>query len=294
MKHIFIILSILAASLTATAQEKNFFQLPIIPDSLQLLQDRTDFMVEHYWDFCDLKKAFSSRDKMAEAFDTYLSFMPYASADVVYTSVDNFMNKISKNGKNVLFIGELAEQKLYSDSAAFQSDELFLRFANAVVNNKKVDKTAKLRYQHLVNILSNSQPGMIAPSFEYTDIFNVEGKFAVDTTKVCTILFFNDPECTDCNLARIRLDADVMTRRLVADKRVDIVSIYASEPNQEWIELAMNYPKEWLTVASEEVNELYDMRHTPTFYILNPNGAIVLRTYSVDDIITIMTRLNQY
>ena len=294
MKHIFIILSILAASLTATAQEKNFFQLPIIPDSLQLLQDRTDFMVEHYWDFCDLKKAFSSRDKMAEAFDTYLSFMPYASADVVYTSVDNFMNKISKNGKNVLFIGELAEQKLYSDSAAFQSDELFLRFANAVVNNKKVDKTAKLRYQHLVNILSNSQPGMIAPSFEYTDIFNVEGKFAVDTTKVCTILFFNDPECTDCNMARIRLDADVMTRRLVADKRVDIVSIYASEPNQEWIELAMNYPKEWLTVASEEVNELYDMRHTPTFYILNPNGAIVLRTYSVDDIITIMTRLNQY
>lgn len=294
MKHIFIILSILAASLTATAQEKNFFQLPIIPDSLQLLQDRTDFMVEHYWDFCDLKKAFSSRDKMAEAFDTYLSFMPYASADVVYASVDNFMNKISKNGKNVLFIGELAEQKLYSDSAAFQSDELFLRFANAVVNNKKVDKTAKLRYQHLVNILSNSQPGMIAPSFEYTDIFNVEGKFAVDTTKVCTILFFNDPECTDCNLARIRLDADVMTRRLVEDKRVDIVSIYASEPNQEWIELAMNYPKEWLTVASEEVYELYDMRHTPTFYILNPNGAIVLRTYSVDDIITIMTRLNQY
>ncbi len=294
MKHIFILLTILAASLTAGAQDKTFFQLPIIPDSLQHLQDRSDFMVTHYWDFCDLKKAFSSRDKMAEAFDTYLSFMPYASADVVYAGIDNFMSRIAKNGKNVLFIGELAEEKLYSDSAVLQSDELFLYFAKAVVNNKKVDKTSKLRFQHLINILSNSQPGNIAPSFEYTDIYNTSGKFAVDTTKVCTVLFFNDPECSDCNMARIRLDADVMTRRLVENKRVDIVSIYASESSPEWIEQAMDYPNEWLNVASEEVNDLYDMRRTPVFYLLNPNGAIVLRTYSVDDIITIMTRLNQY
>lgn len=294
MRQILILLSIFVASISAAAQDKSFFQLPIIPDSLQLLQERTDFMVKHYWDFCDLKKAFSSRDKMAEAFDTYLSFMPYASADVVYASVDNFMKKISKDGKNVLFIGELAEQKLYSDTAIIQSDELFLRFANAVVNNKKVDKTAKLRYQHLVNIVSNSQPGKIAPSFEYTDIYNGTGTFTVDTTKVCTVLFFNDPECSDCNMARIRLNADAITRILIEKGKVDIVSIYASEPNQEWIEQAMDYPKEWLTVASEEVNDLYDMRSTPVFYLLNPNGAIVLRTYSVDDIITIMTRLNQY
>ena len=95
-------------------------------------------------------------------------------------------------------------------------------------------------------------------------------------------------------MARIRLNADAITRILIEKGKVDIVSIYASEPNQEWIEQAMDYPKEWLTVASEEVNDLYDMRSTPVFYLLNPNGAIVLRTYSVDDIITIMTRLNQY
>lgn len=294
MKHILVILSVFVASLTAGAQENSFFQLPIIPDSLQTLQDRTDFMVKHYWDFCDLKKAFSSRDKMSEAFDTYLSFMPYASADVVYAGVDNFMKQISKNSKNVLFIGELAEQKLYSDTAILQSDELFLRFANAIVNNKKVDKTAKLRYQHLVKVLSNSQPGSIAPTFEYSDIYNSTGKFSVDTTKVCTVLFFNDPECSDCNMARIRLDGDAITRRLVENGKVDIVSVYASESNQEWIEQAMNYPKEWLTVASEEVNDLYDMRRTPVFYLLNPNGAIVLRTYNVNDVITIMARLDQY
>ena len=294
MKHILVILSILAASLTVGAQDKAFFQIPIIPDSLQTLQDRTDFMVQHYWDYCDLKKAFSSRDKMADAFDTYLSFMPYASAEVVYAGVADFMKKISKDKNNVLFIGELAEQKLYSDSAEIQSDELFLCFAKEIVNNKKVDKTSKLRYQHLINILTNSQPGKIAPAFDYTDIFKSDGRFAIDTTKVCTILFFNDPECTDCNMARIRLDADIMTRRLVENGKVDIISIYASEYNQDWVEQAMDYPKEWKTVASEEVNDLYDLRHSPSFYILNPNGAIVLRTYSVDDIITIMTRLNQY
>lgn len=292
MKKILIILSLLIGSMSAMAQDNNaFFQLPVIPDSLQNLQDRTDFMVTHYWDFCDLNKAFSSRDKMAEAFDTYLSFMPYASATVVYAGVDNFMKKISKKPANVLFIGELAENKLYSDSAEIQSDELFLRFAQAIVDNGKVDKASKMRYRHLVDVLSGSQPGQIARPFSYTDLYGTQGTFAVDTAKICTVLFFNDPDCSDCNMARIRLDADVKTRMLVEGGKVDIVSIYASDPDQNWTEQAMNYPKEWLTVASEQVNDLYDMRHTPTFYILNPNGAILARTPNVTDIIAVMSHL---
>lgn len=292
MKKILIILSLFLSSAAATAQNSSFFQLPVIPDSLQLLQDRTDYMVTHYWDFCDLKKAFSSRDKMAEAFDTYLSFMPYASAQTVFDSVDRFMNSVGKKAENALFIGELAEAKLYSDTAEMQSDELFLRFANAIVDNNKIDKNSKLRYRHLIKVLSGSQPGQIAPAFDYTDLFGGKGSFAVDSAKVCTVLFLNDPDCSDCNMARLRLDADALTRRLVEKGRVDIVSVYPSEPTQEWTEQAMNYPSQWKTVASEQVNDLYDMRRMPTFYLLNPNGAIVLRTPDVNHILAVMAKLN--
>lgn len=292
MKYLIALTAMLAA-LCAKAQDNIFFQLPVIPDELQTLQDRSDYMVKHYWDFCDLNKSFSSRDKMADAFDVYLSFMPYASAETVYAEVDRFMEKIGKKPENVLFIGELAEGKLYSDTAEMQSDELFLLFANAIVKNKKVDKTSKLRYQHLSNVLTASAPGSLAPKFNYTRLNGENGTFAVDTTKTGTILFFNDPDCEDCRMARLRLDTDILTRKMIDGGRMALVSVYPSEPSTEWREQAAGYPSSWISVASDDVNELYDMRVMPMFYVINPNGAILLKTVNVNDIIDIMARLNQ-
>lgn len=292
MKY-FIALTALLASLCAKALDNAFFQLPVIPDELQTLQERSDYMVQHYWDFCDLNKAFSSRDKMADAFDVFLSFMPYASAETVYAEVDKFMDKIGKKPENVLFIGELAEAKLYSDTAEMQSDDLFVAFANAIVKNKKVDKTSKLRYQHLANVLTASAPGALAPKFDYTGLNGEKGTFAVDSAKIGTILFFNDPDCEDCRMARLRLDTDILTRRMIDGGRMTLISVYPSEPTAEWREQSAGYPASWLTVASEDVNDLYDMRVMPIFYVINPNGAILLKTVNVNDIIDIMARLNQ-
>lgn len=292
MKRIIFSLAILASAIGLGAQDaKTFFQLPVIPDEMKTLQERSDYLMEHYWDYCDIDKAFSSRDKMADAFDTYLSFIPYASATVVYEQVGKFMDLVGKKPQNALFIGELAEGKLYSDTATMQSDELFVMFAKKIVDNKKIDKTSKLRYQHLIQVLEGSAPGAMAPVFGYEDAFGEKGSFAVDTTKIGTILFFNDPDCDDCQLAKLRLDTDIVTRRMVEGGKMDIVTVYASEATPEWIQKALDLPKEWKNVASEQVNDLYDLRITPMFYVINPNGAILMKTVNVNDIISIMSRL---
>lgn len=292
-----IILTIILGSLlasTASAQNtgnSQFFELPKIPAELENIHDRTDYLIEHYWDFCDLDKAFSSRDKMAEAFDTYISLMPIATVNTVYSVVPAFMKKISKKPANVLFIGELAESKLYSDSATFPNDELFVLFANEIINNKKVDKNSKLRYQHLVQVLTGSCEGAIVPPFEYTDLLGNKGTFAVDTTRVGTILFINDPDCDNCSRARLRLDTDILTRRMIENGKIDLYNIFPADGDADWIEQSMNLPKEWHTVASEQVNELFDMRMMPMFYVINPNGVILLKTPDVNAIIRIMAEL---
>lgn len=291
MKQIIILVTFLLG-LCASAQEKPYFQLPLIPDSLTTLQQRTDFMVQHYWDFCDLKKAFSSRDKMAESFHTYLSFMPYASADVAYASIGKFMDKISRQPDDVLFIGEQAEAILYSDTAEMQSDELYLLFAKAIADNKKVDKNSKLRYQHQAKILSRSQTGMIAPEFDYSDIMGATQHFAPDTTCVATILYFNDPDCSECNMAKLRLDADIKTNRLIDSGRVKIVSITPGGVTDQWQLKASSYPASWRIGASDEIDEIYDIRQTPSFYIIDNHGKIVLKNGDIDIVLRVMSMLN--
>ncbi len=291
MKRFLLILSLIV-SLKASAQDKDlFFQLPIIPDTLTTLQDRCDYMVTHYWDFCDTKKAFSSRDKMAQAFNVYLSFMPYASAQTVTESVGKFMKRIEKQPADVLFIGELAEGNLYSDTAEFQSDALYLQFAEAVVRNKKVNKDSKLRFQHQINILGKSQIGMIAPAFEYIDRQGDTHAFEPDTACMANILFFNDPDCSDCNMARLRLDADIKTNRLIEEGVVKIFGITPGEPSPEWTEYAARYPQTWTVGVSPQVDETYDLRTSPAFYVLDSKGKIILKHSDINVILNIMSQL---
>ena len=210
-----LIISISASAQVNGAVSQQFFQLPIIPDSIVSFQNRCDFMVTHYWDFCDLKKAFSSRDKMADAFKMYISFMPYASADVVFKSVDKFLGGISKKPDDMLFIARLAENNIYADTAEFQSEQLYTHFIDGILKSKKLDKNSREYYEKQASVLHNSQEGMMAPSFDITDSQGTKTKFVTDTAQFATLLMFMVPGDSDAELAKTRLNANIKTSQLI-------------------------------------------------------------------------------
>lgn len=75
---------------------------------------------------------------MAESFNTYLSFMPYATAEVSHASVAKFLKSLEKQPNDLLFIAREAENSLFTDSAEFSGENLYLMFAQAVAQNKKL------------------------------------------------------------------------------------------------------------------------------------------------------------
>lgn len=291
MKHFIISLFALLMSTTAFsqangAQTQQFFQLPIIPDSIQNFQRRCDYMVTHYWDFCDLKKAFSSRDKMAQAFDTYLSFMPYSSADAVFASVDKFMKAISKKAEDVAFITELAEGSLYADTAQFESEELYMHFIDNALKVKKLDKQLKQKYQMQASILHNSQEGMQAPKFDFVDADGNRGAYEPDTTQFATVLMFTVPGSTEGDLAKLRLDADIKTNQLVECGRVKIYCMAVEEGNGNF-----SGPEGWVNGYAPTAKEIYDTRHLPMFYIVNSSGTILKKGSAVEPLLAVMQQL---
>ena len=139
---------------SAQTMPETYFPYPLVPDSIQTLDGRSNFLITHFWDFCDLKKGFSSRAKMAGAFKDYLSFMPYANARVVHKSIAKFLKDIEKQPEDMVFIAHTAEQLVHSDTAQIFSDELYLPFAQAVVNNKRVKKEDKEYFAPQVKVLT--------------------------------------------------------------------------------------------------------------------------------------------
>lgn len=278
-----LVISISASAQVNGAVSQQFFQLPIIPDSIVSFQNRCDFMVTHYWDFCDLKKAFSSRDKMADAFKMYISFMPYASADVVFKSVDKFLGGISKKPDDMLFIARLAENNIYADTAEFQSEQLYTHFIDGILKSKKLDKNSREYYEKQASVLHNSQEGMIAPSFDITDSQGAKTKFVTDTAQFATLLMFMVPGDSDAELAKTRLNANIKTSQLVKSGMLKIYCI-ATKNNGE----RFTSPEGWTSGFAPGIEEIYDVRKSPMFYIINSEGKILKKGNELEPVLNVM------
>ncbi len=278
-----LVISIAASAQVNGAVSQQSFQLPIIPDSIVSFQNRCDFMVTHYWDFCDLKKAFSSRDKMADAFKMYISFMPYASADVVFKSVDKFLGGISKKPDDMLFIARLAENNIYADTAEFQSEQLYTHFIDGILKSKKLDKNSREYYEKQASVLHNSQEGMMAPSFDITDSQGAKTKFVTDTAQFATLLMFMVPGDSDAELAKTRLNANIKTSQLVKSGMLKIYCI-ATKNNGE----RFTSPEGWTSGFAPGIEEIYDVRKSPMFYIINSEGKILKKGNELEPVLNVM------
>lgn len=281
-------------AVTTVVAQETYFPYPTPPESLTTLSQRTNYLVEHFWERCNLKSAFSSRAKLAEAFRDYVSFMPYASADTVHASIAELINGVKKGDKkNLLTLGEIAEATLYSDTAEVMSDELYLPFAKAVADNKKIPAASRARFDHQVRVLTNSMVGATAPAMA----FETPGGDKSDLSKIespYTLLFFNDPDCEDCALVKVRLAADFNTRQLIEKGILKIVSIYPDEPSEEWRDDCKSYPESWIIGASPEADDLFDMRHAPVMYFLDKDHKILTKNMLIDNVIDAFTIINNH
>lgn len=279
-----------AYSQTYTGQIKTdrYITLPMIPDSITTLQGRTDYLVSHYWDFCDMKKIFSSRTKMAEEFKNYLMLMPHASQRGAHRAVASLLRKLDKQPDDMLFLARKAEEFVHSDTSEIYSDELYLPFAVAVAGNKRIDKAVREPYEHQARILAATQKGAPAPAFEYTDRQGNTGVYEPDTTVSLTVIFFNDPDCMDCTLARARLNSNIKATDYVKEGIMRIVAVSPTAADASWQRMAEGYPEEWQVLAAPDVDDIYDIRTTPSFYVLDHEGKIVLKNIDIEQLVKMM------
>lgn len=291
MKKLFFSIFLTVAATIPLSGAETYFPYPTPPEALTTLSERTNYLVEHFWERCNLKSAFSSRAKLAGAFRDYVSFMPYASADTVHASIAQLIEKVKGDKNNLLTLGEIAESTLYGDSAEVLSDELYIPFAAAVAANKKIPAAARARFEHQARVLANSQVGAIAPALSFvsadgskSDLSKVESPYI--------LLFFNDPDCDDCALVKARLAADFSTRQLIDKGILKIVSIYPDAPSEEWKESAARYPETWVAGASEEADDTFDMRNAPVMYFLDKDRKILAKNMVIDNVINAFNVIN--
>lgn len=289
---LFALIAVAATIIPATAQSSSdpLFPLPEVPDELTTLQDRTGYLLEHYWDRCNFKQALSSKAKFAKSFDTYVDLMKAGSRHAVMRSIYKLLGTLEKQPKELLFIAQQAEAIMYSDTATFRSDEAYIPFARAIADNKKIDRDIKEHYAAHARILAGSAKGMDAPVLQYTDTLGASHTLAADTAQY-VILFFNDPRDVDSMISRGRIAANPTAAELVKRGLIRIAAITPSQPDAEWKTLASRYPEGWIVGTAPDAASLYDLRNFPTIYVLDKDLHIVDKDTSTDQLIYLFNSL---
>ena len=295
MKKIFLFLIAVVAScagaFSAVAAENPPFAYPAIPDSITDYKARSNYFVSHFWDRIDLKRAFSSKQKVAQAFEDYVAPMRLAEADSVYSSIARFMKRLEKQPNDMLFIASEAEKNLFGDSAVVVSDELYLAFIRPVVANKKISKALKARYEAHIGQLENDMVGYPFGELRFTDRQGRPTRF-LPRQGQAVFIFLNDPDCSDCRMARVRLAADPRAKELIGSGELMVLALSPAEADAEWRDYVADYPEDWLVGADPDLDMKLDLRvGTPSFQVIDENGILAAKHLSIETLLQILSRI---
>lgn len=281
------IAAVVAVNFPSAKAQKNddnlIVEIPTPPEYLTRLDQRCNYIVDNFWKRCNLKSAFSSLERLDATFGQFLAFTPYATADTVHMTIDNLIRGVEKaNGKNLLPLAKIAEKWCLGDTAEYQSDELLYPFVKAVATSKKVKSPEKERFKALYRKMTNSRTGATVTNLTFTCPDGSQG--SIDDIKTPhVLLYFYEPDCIDCRLARARLSADFILPTLIEANLLKIVAIFPGEPDDEWRADSESMPDGWVVGANPEIDMDFIIEHSPEIYYLDTSRKVIARNVSVDN-----------
>ncbi|MDE7402327.1 MAG: DUF5106 domain-containing protein [Muribaculaceae bacterium] len=263
------------------------FEYPTAPENIENLQERSDWLMSHFWDKFDFKsKSAVDQNALNDAFGVYASAMQFASQSAVDKSVDALLKNIKKNPVLLMQMTKAAEESLYGPRAYLWSDDIFLKFLDALTASKQVKKERKLRAERISTQLRNTAKGAVPPAFDYKDRDGRTARYVPNG--VITVIEFGDPGCNDCALAKIKLSTNVKFSSLVDKGKINVLFINP-EPEEGWEAQVSGYPANWHVGASEDVADIYDLRTTPAIYVIDRLGHVAAKNIGVETAMEIAT-----
>lgn len=293
MKRILAIFLAICA-ICAVAQKKDtYFPYPEIVDQDATLTERCNFLVYNFWDRCNIKESFSSLERLEGAFADWLSFMPYASVDTVNLAINNYLEAVAKTGKNNLVtIGDMAEKWVYSDSAEYQSEQLFLPFCKFIADSKKVGKKEKEHFAALAKVIESSGLGMNIPPFTIVQADGSTSSFGNELASRL-ILMLLEPGDFDSTMARTRLAADYNVQQLVGQGLLKVVALVPGNPTTEGTDMLAACPAEWTTGFLPDAAVYFEPEPMPAIFYLDARHKVLGKHLSTDQLLVGIRAINQ-
>lgn len=243
--------------ITTTTTQK--FAAPIPPAVLTSSEARAEFVAMHYWDnfnFSDTS-LINKADYTEQAFADYVAILPNMSMPLLEKSVEVLMNKALADSLMYVHFITLSEKYLYDPNSPLRNENIYIAVLQNIVANPKLDELQKARFRYQLQLALKNRVGDKAIDFKYTTESGDKSTLYVAKGDPLLLFFFR-PDCPSCK----------ETKEYIAKNGLDMkVNILYVNPDLD-----------------THLEELYDLRASPTLYLLSSSKTVLLKDAQIEQI----------
>ena len=259
-KHILTILALLPAFLSVDGQ----LPLPQVPAELTTTVARADYVARHFYDAMDWSDAaMTAEGAQTQAWADFLSILPYTSGDNATRAVTAFIASVPAPYMDLY--ADLAEAYLLAPDSELADERLFTAVLGAIAAREDVGKATRAAQRARLDYLRPNAPGELATGFTFGDGDSLASHIG---RSPYLLIVFHDPDCDVCHELLGTLSADPQWTALTASGKLEIIT-----------------PE-----ITPELEEDYPMLYTPSLYLLDSEGRVIIRNVLLDKISASISR----
>lgn len=252
--------------------------LPYIPETLTSAQERGSFLAVHFWDALDSLVPALRADTalMEQTFANFAELLRYVDEPTRSKSVGTLIEKCAADSASVRLIEYLAQKYLDNPNSPMRSEDIYLHFLRGFSTNALLPEDVRFRGEFQLERALMNRPGTRAVDFGLVTRGGVNSTLLGQVAGDTTVVMFYDPDCQHCREITARLAASTMPYRILA---VDVAG-----DRGLWEASKSALPADWAvayaTTAVED-EDLYSFPALPTFYLLAPDGTVILKDFTI-------------
>jgi peroxiredoxin len=268
--------------------------VPNVPKDADSLMFSYTYYKTHYWDGINIADPGLLRSPLLHnKIMDYLDNVVIQQADTIIIAVDELIADSKEHDEAFRYVLISLTNK-YESSKVMGFDKVFVHLVDKYYMTNQATWTDAETIKKLEERAASIRPNFIgnpAPAFTLQDTLGRDYRL-YDIDAKYTVLYFYDPDCGHCKKATPELYdayADLQS------KDVEVLAICTTTDSKRWHEFIVENDLEWINLADlaskTHIKYYYDVRSTPTVYILDENKKILLKKIATEDIADVIDQL---
>lgn len=262
---------------------------PEIPPMMTAPEQRASFYVRHYWDGYSLvDTAFIHSDDTEQLYADFIDALQYASAEDRRFALRKMMDLMDMDSVAYAHFCFLSDKYLYDPNSPMRNEEYYIPVLEQMLASPRLTEAERLRPADRLKQAFKNRPGMPAADFAYVTPQGRTGRMS-QVAADYTMLFFYDPDCSNCQQFERMLSEMPFFVDLQKEGVVRVLAVYPDEDESEWLLKSSQMPEEWIVGWNKQGDirskQLYEIRATPTLYLLDKQKKVILKDTTVEKVL---------